>query len=123
MNLDASENLIKLTDEEMSELLSNFEPTYDNFKNIVSNLMHSPFGRDDALKWIESWYFSGDHQNKDTIKDYCENYHEIITNNKWFWSIVKHLKTDERNKWRTKGFEISIEDTDFNLTGKMKPVR
>ena len=119
LNLDASENLIKLTDEEMSELLSNFEPTYDNFNNIVTNLVHSPFGRDDVLKWIESWYFSGDHQNKDTIKVYCEKYHEIITNNKWFWSIVKHLKTDERNKWRTKGFEISIEDTDFNLTGKM----
>ena len=119
LNLDASENLIKLTDEEMSEFLNNFEPTYDNFKNIVSNLMHSPFGRDDVLKWIESWYFSGDHQNTETIKDFCENYHEIITNNKWFWSIVKHLKTDERNKWRTKGFEISIEDTDFNLTGKM----
>ena len=119
LNLDASENLIKLTDEEMSELLSNFEPTYDNFINIVSNLMHSPFGRDDVLKWIESWYFSGDHQNKETIKVYCEKYHEITTNNKWFWSVVKHLKTDERKKWRTKGFEISIEDTDFNLTGKM----
>ena len=119
LNLDASENLIKLTDEEMSELLSNFEPTYDNFNNIVTNLVHSPFGRDDVLKWIESWYFSGDHQNKDTIKVYCEKYHEIITNNKWFWSIAKHLKTDERKKWRTKGFEISIEDTDFNLTGKM----
>ena len=119
LNLDASENLIKLTDEEMSEFLNNFEPTYDNFKNIVSNLMHSPFSRDDVLKWIESWYFSGDHQNKETIKDFCENYHEIITTNKWFWSIVKHLKTDERNKWRTKGFEISIEDTDFNLTGEM----
>ena len=81
--------------------------------------MHSPFSRDDVLKWIESWYFSGDHQNKETIKVYCEKYHEITTNNKWFWSVVKHLKTDERNKWRTKGFEISIEDTDFNLTGKM----
>lgn len=119
LNLDASENLIKLSDEEMSEFLNNFEPTYDNFINIVSNLMHSPFGRDDVLKWIESWYFSGDHQNKDTIKVYCEKYHEIITNNKWFWSIAKHLKTDERKKWRTKGFETSIEDTDFNLNGKM----
>ena len=118
-SLEVSEGLIRLTDEEMSKLLSHFEPTYESFTNVVSNLMHSPFEADEVLNWIETWYFKGEHQNKNTIQQYCDKYYERIENNKWYWSIVKHLDLNEQREWRMKGFESTIDDTDFELNGKM----
>ena len=69
-DLNVNDELIILSSDEMNELLNEFEPTYEVFTSVVSNLMHSPYEIEDVREWIERWYFSGEHHNQDTIELY-----------------------------------------------------
>ena len=73
-DLNAKSEAIILSDDEIQELLSNFEPTYDTFKSIVSNLLHSPYEKDKVQEMIEQWYFTGEHQNRNTSENYLKSY-------------------------------------------------
>ena len=122
-DLNAIDELIVLSSEEMNELLNEFEPTYDNFISVVSNLMHSPYEIDEVKEMIESWYFSGEHQNKNTIEIYCDKYYEKVMNNKWFYSIMKHLTPEAKTKWIDKYGSVGIDveskidmNDEFNLS-------
>ena len=116
-DLNVNNELIILNDEEMNELLSEFEPTYDVFTKIVSNLMHSPYSEDDVKRLIENWYFKGEHQNKNTIDLYVDKYYEKIENNKWFYSIIKHLPKEKRSFWIDKFIDVGIDvDEKIDLT-------
>ena len=92
--------LIELCDEDIMELLSYFEPTHDNLSGVVANLYHSPFDKDDVLRWINEWYFAVEHNNHDTVEAYVNKYYERVNNNKWFYSIIKHLPDSDRLVWR-----------------------
>lgn len=109
-DLEADDALIKLNGEEMNELLNEFEPTYENFTSIVSNLMHSPYEIDEVKEMIENWYFSVEHQNKDTIEIFCDKYYEKVNNNKWFYSLMKHLTPESKEKWLEKFGSVGIDE-------------
>ncbi len=109
-DLEADDALIKLNGEEMNELLNEFEPTYENFTSIVSNLMHSPYEIDEVKEMIENWYFSVEHQNKDTIEIFCDKYYEKVNNNKWFYSLMKHLTPEAKEKWLEKFGSVGIDE-------------
>ena len=121
--LNANDKLIMLSSDEMDELLNEFEPTYEVFTSIVSNLMHSPYGIDEVKEMVERWYFRAEHQNQNTIEIYCDKYYEQVMNNKWFYSLMKHLEPEARNKWIGKYGSVGIDDTmkiemddEFNLS-------
>jgi len=127
-DLNAKSEAIILSDQEIQELLSNFEPTYDTFKSIVSNLLHSPYEKNKVQELIESWYFTGEHQNRNTIENYLNSYYEKIESsdsrcNKWFFSIVKHIEDEQkrlewRNKYISKGIDLTATidmDDDFSF--------
>ena len=103
--------LIKLDDDEMMELLSYFEPTHDNLSGPVANIYHSPYKKSEVLKYINDWYFSVDHHNIDTVDAYVNKYYEKVNNNKWFYSIIKHLPDSERTMWRNKFIDDYLDDT------------
>lgn len=104
-DLSYNENLIKPSFDEISELLQEFDPTYDVFNSIAINLFHSPF---------ESWYFTGNHQNPQTIQVYANKYYEYIESNKWFYSIVKHLPNEKRQKYLDK-YALNTIDPDIQI--------
>ena len=75
-SIESTFKLISMTDDEILELLGNFEPEYDNFTKIVSNLIHSPYSQEHELKLIEKWYFTRKHHNDQTIELYVNKYYE-----------------------------------------------
>ena len=103
--------LIELCDEDIMELLSYFEPTHDNLSGVVANLYHSPFDKDDVLRWINEWYFAVEHNNHDTVEAYVNKYYERVNNNKWFYSIIKHLPDSDRLVWRNKFIDDYLDET------------
>ena len=116
-DLNYHDNLIQPDFDEIVELLLEFEPTYENFTSIASNLLHSPFEQEFCVNVIESWYFTGNHQNTQTIQLYADKYYELIENNKWFYSIVKHLPNDKRLQYLNKYAMNSIDpDAHIELT-------
>lgn len=117
-NLEVNNKLIILTEEEIKELLSNFEPTYENFTSIVSNLINSPYEKDVVQQYIEDWYFEGDHQNQNTIELYCNKYYEKIETNKWFFSIIKHINNEDKKKELKHKYSDIIIDEDAKINIK-----
>lgn len=116
-DLSYNEDLIKPSLDEIVELLLEFEPIYDVFNSIVSNLLHSPFDQEFCVNVIESWYFTGNHQNPQTIQVYADKYYEYTESNKWFYSIVKHLPKEKRQKYLDKYALNTIDpDTQIELT-------
>lgn len=115
-DLNVNDGLIILNDNDMESLLKEFEPTYENFTGIVSNLIHSPYDEDQVIRYIERWYFTGEHQNMNTIQLYCDKYYEKVESNKWFYSIVKHMCDEKRNEWKGRFADVGIdEDANINM--------
>lgn len=101
ISLDCDDKLIELTYDEISDLLNEFDPEFDNFKSIVMNILHSPFDEQYITDLVDKWYNSRVHHNQDTVQSFSQYYsHEL--NNKWFFSIIKHLDTDRRKYWLDK---------------------
>ncbi len=107
-DLNYNDNLIMLEFDEIVELLNEFDPEYDNFKSIISNILHSPYDYDFCKKVIEEWYFQRNHTNANTIELYMK-YYELVENNKWFYSIINHLPKEKRLKYINKYAQNSID--------------
>ena len=122
-DLNVEDELIMLSDNELLELLNNFESTYENFTSVVCNILSSPYTSEKLTDLIEKWYFRIRHENVNTIQTYINTYYNQTFSNKWFFSIIKHLNPDEKQKWLNtyaqKSIDLSINidlNEPFNLS-------
>ena len=122
-DLNVEDELIMLSDNELSELLNNFESTYDNFTSIVCNILSSPYTSEKLTEIIEQWYFRNHHENINTVQTYINTYYNQTFSNKWFFSIVTRLNPQEKQKWLNtyaqKSIDLSINidlNESFNLS-------
>ena len=122
-DLNVEDELIMLSDNELLELLNNFESTYENFTSVVCNILSSPYTSEKLTDLIEKWYFRIRHENVNTIQTYINTYYNQTFSNKWFFSIIKHLNPDEKQKWlntyaqKLIDLSINIDLSDpFNLS-------
>ena len=122
-DLNVEDELIMLSDNELLELLNNFESTYENFTSVVCNILSSPYTSEKLTDLIEKWYFRIRHENVNTIQTYINTYYNQTFSNKWFFSIIKHLNPDEKQKWlntyaqKSIDLSINIDLSDpFNLS-------
>lgn len=125
-DIEVNNELIKLTDVEIIELFNNFEPTYENFTSIISNFIHSPYELVDVKRLIEKWYFKGEHQNQNTIELFVDKYYEKIDNNKWLFSIIKHLPSNRRTEYLENLSSKAIDTEakiDFDDNFSLKDIR
>lgn len=122
-DLNVQDALIMLSDNELSELLNNFESTYENFTSIVCNILSSPYTSEKLTEVIENWYFRNHHENINTIQTYINTYYNQTFTNKWFFSIVKHLSPEKKqyylDTYAKKSIDLSINidlSESFNLS-------
>ena len=95
--------LIQMSDDELFEFLCNIEDNYNNLNKIMVNFMKSPFSSDYVEKMLCKWYSRNKHDNGTRpVERYMKAYYEQEMSNRWFFSILKHIRT-------IKGDEIADE--------------
>ena len=110
-DLNVDDKLILLEESDLLELLNQFEPSYENFTSIVCNILSSPYESEFLKSVIEKWYFKIHHENTNTIDNYINSYYNKTLNNKWFFSIIKHLPKEERINYIEAFAEESIDQS------------
>ena len=113
--IDYVDKLIKLTDDEFDELLSNFEPRHEELQQIGSMLIHGPFEKDYLIQILSRWYFKVPHKGENAVDQWVSDYTVKEHTNRWFYSIVARIEDETiRNQWKNK-FKYYTVDEDVKL--------
>ena len=120
-DLELDDELILFTEEEMTEFLDHFDPEFDNLFKTLAPLRYSPYSKEFLREILIRWYGRRKHTNGTVnVVDQILKYHAKENNNRWFFSIVKHLPEEVRKQYLTKytksiDFTININNSDWSF--------
>ena len=116
--LDYISQRIELSDDEFDELLNNFEPSHASLNGPLMSFLHSPFDKERVRDVLSRWYNKIEHANEKTLDDYVDRYYQQENNNKWFYSLMKHIEDPTtRKQWLDK---FKYHDIDEEATINIK---
>ena len=120
-DFEVNEELIKFSHDDMQELLSHFEPTFENLMITLAPIRYGPFSYEFLYDNLVEWYGKGDHTNGvENVVAQMMNYHQREQTNRWFFSIIKHLDPDDKkdmlHKYVPSGIDFSIDMNNSKLT-------
>lgn len=102
-DLIVNNDLILFNDEEMDEFLSHFQPEFINLGTTLAPLRYSPYSYDFLKTHLTKWYGQRKHtQGIDNVVEQQMNYYKQENNNKWFFSLIKHLPVQFAKEYREK---------------------
>lgn len=113
--------LIELNKHDLMELLNDIddEPTFNVMEKVAGCIAHSPYDKEFLLNVLTDWYTQAAHEHPDSVNKYINSYYEQEFTNKWFYSLIKHIKdvqvqTAWKNRFKHYAFDESItfNDTD-----------
>ena len=115
-DIEIKDELIMLDDDEIDELLGNFEPEYNVLSTQLNALFSSPYPNDFVEEHINKWWGQRDHHNGNDAFSKFKMYYKQTYTNQWFFTILKHLPDDLRQQYRQQYWhpERSI-DLDVNI--------
>ena len=104
-DLRINDNLIKLTEADISYLFNKFPKTTKNAE-ILSNIYDSPYSRHKATKYLRNWW--PEYQFWNALP------HMKKDDNGWFFNILKHLGTRVFDQVCSKYFPNHLSNSDLN---------
>ena len=94
---DYEDKLIMLGDDELLELLAHFPP--EDFLSVwlIRPLFSSPYDKDYLMDIVDRWYNNGEreHTQPDSAKHCCETYYTHEDSNRWFFSLIRRIESDD----------------------------
>ena len=109
------EKVIILEDEELIDLLSNFESHNENLVHDIAPLYNSPYSKEKLIEVITQWSELTPHKTKDNIESIVNLYYKYEPTNKYLFSLIKKIPDEaEKEKWYSK-FVHEVVDTSINI--------
>ena len=109
------DNVIILSDDELIELLNNFERHNQNLIHDIAPIYNSPYSKEKLIDIISGWYDMVPHRTPDNISDIVNKYYHYENNNKWLFSLIKKIPNEiKRNEWYGM-FEHEVVDESINI--------
>lgn len=110
-DLVLDDDLIIFDKDEMQEFLSYFSPDFDNLLKTLAPLRYSPYSKKFLREELIKWYGQIEHTNGvDNVVEQILNYHKKEFNNKWFFSMIKHLPKEIKEQYLAK-YTKSIDES------------
>lgn len=103
-DLIVNNELIIFDEAEMDKFLSHFLHEYYNLIGALRPLLNSPYDKDFLAKHLIKWYGRRPHSNgiEGPVMNVIDKWYERENNNKWFFSLLKHLPVDIAKEYREK---------------------
>lgn len=99
--IEWEDHLIMFTKEQMLEFLDCFNPEFDNLLTTLAPLRYSPYTYSFLHDVLIEWYGQREHHNGtiNVVEQVLGSYYSYTPNNKWFFSILRHLPDKLARIW------------------------
>ena len=95
-----NDELIKLSKEEIIDLLDNFDNCFNTMIVIAGILGHSPYDKKFVMDVICSWYKKAEHDKPEQAENIVNQYYEGPENtNRWLFTLLSKIPKDIRGKY------------------------
>ena len=101
-DIEYNDKLIIFDKDEMLEFLDNFDNCFDTILTTLGSLYHSPYSKEFLIECVGEWYETAEHTNPEAPSDLINRYYEYNDNNKWFFSMLKHLPAEKSEEYKAK---------------------
>ena len=116
-DISFDDELIKLSKEEILELLNDITPEPHNHELVhtIVPLYHSPFSMKFICEVVTSWYNQIYHKTPDSPKQIIQSIYNKEDSNKWLFSLIKKISDeDKRDSWYSR-FKKDHIDMSVNI--------
>ena len=121
-SIEFEDELIIFDRDEMLEFLSYFDSEFDNLMKTLAPLRYSPYDKEFLRDVLIEWYGRREHTNgvEIVVDQILGSYQKKEDNNKWFFSIIKHLPQDVKEQYlnrytRSIDFTININNSSWTF--------
>ena len=115
-DIEYNDKLILFEKDEMIEFLDNFDNCCNTILTTLAPLYHSAYSKDYLIDTISEWYEQVEHNHPENVENFINRYYEYEDNNKWFYSLLKHLPKEKSDAYKAKycdslDFSININNS------------
>ena len=98
-NIELDEDLIILNDEQLLDLLSNFESHNYDVMHVVNALYSSPYSKEKLIDILTQWQHKTIHRTYDDFTAILNRYYSHEQSNRWFFTLLKKLPEEIRKQY------------------------
>ena len=118
-DINHEDKIIMFDYNQMIEFLRHFDNCFNTVLTTLAPLWHSPYSKEFLIDVVVDWYNEETHDKPEQAEDIINRYYKHEENNRWFFSLLKHLPEDVREQYRHQhkdNIDFSININNSNIT-------